>query len=693
MNRLLSVLFLVTVIVSLTAVPAPPFAITYQQPDGTTLEMYNQGDEFVHWGTSLDGYTVLSNSDGYKVYAVRDASADIMPGTVLANNLGERTAEELQFIQSLPQDLRFSPSQIERFKSTSHYQNMDRMGGFPTLGVNNMLVILANFTDTNTSYSQSSFNNLMNQNNYGGNGSFKQYYLENSWDQLTINSTVVGWVTLPHNHDYYGPEARWGEFARDAVIAAEAQGVDFSIFDNDDNGVVDGVAIVHQGMGQEISGNDGDIWSHSSSISYQYNVNYDGVEIGPYTANPEKNDWTSMTTMGVFAHEVGHNLGTPDFYDVDYGTNGDYVGTGDWDVMGGGSYHGYPSGSLPCHHNPWTKIFYDWVEPVIIDDAGDYSLARIEDNPEIYRLNTRTDNEYFLLENRQQVNFDDQIPYSGMMIYQVDGDYIAQNYNSNTINNDSHQGMRPRPAFGGVNGSGACYPGTHNEREFDDTTTPSALSWAGEETNRPISNITLSSGVITFHMDFEFPAETPQWLEYNLTNNTVNLSWMPPQDISQVLGYSVYRDGQFHDILPDISLLSYTDSNVAEGTYEYYVTSLTNIGESEPSNTVTVEVGANATDDNVNSIKMDLVGNYPNPFNPETNISFNLDKMTDVNLSIYNLKGQKVRTLVDGRQNQGLHTIVWTGDDNSGKAVTSGIYLYKLKAGSYTKTKKMILMK
>ncbi|MDP8231389.1 MAG: hypothetical protein P9L91_01835, partial [Candidatus Zophobacter franzmannii] len=227
MNRLLSVLFLVTVIVSLTAVPAPPFAITYQQPDGTTLEMYNQGDEFVHWGTSLDGYTVLSNSDGYKVYAVRDASADIMPGTVLANNLGERTAEELQFIQSLPQDLRFSPSQIERFKSTSHYQNMDRMGGFPTLGVNNMLVILANFTDTNTSYSQSSFNNLMNQNNYGGNGSFKQYYLENSWDQLTINSTVVGWVTLPHNHDYYGPEARWGEFARDAVIAAEAQGVDF----------------------------------------------------------------------------------------------------------------------------------------------------------------------------------------------------------------------------------------------------------------------------------------------------------------------------------------------------------------------------------------------------------------------------------------------------------------------------------
>ncbi|MBN2829892.1 MAG: M6 family metalloprotease domain-containing protein [Candidatus Cloacimonetes bacterium] len=694
MKRILNLLLFIAILLPLTAIPAPPYAITYMQPDGSTLEMFNRGDEFVHWGESLDGYTLLSNNDGYKVYAVQDENGGIMPGSVIANNLSSRTSEETAFLASNPKYLHYSASQIERFRSTSHYNNMGRMGGFPTTGVNNMLVILANFSDTNTTYSQTSFNNLMNQDNYGGHGSFKQYYLENSWGQLEINSTVVGWVTLPHNHDYYGPESRWGEFARDAVAAAEAQGIDFSIFDNDNDGTVDGVALVHQGMGQEISGDSSDIWSHSSSISYNYNVHYDGVEIGPYTAQPEKNNWSSMTTMGVFAHEVGHNLGTPDFYDVDYQQNGSYVGTGDWDVMGGGSYHGSPSGSLPCHHNPWTKIFYNWVEPVILTEVGDYPLPRIVDNPVIYRLDTRTDNEYFLFENRQQVGFDDGIPYHGMMIYQVDGTYISQHYSSNTINNDAHQGMRPRPAFGGVNGSGAPFPGTHNEHEFDDTTNPSSINWAGMETNRPISAITESSGNITFHMGFEFPAQTPQWLEYSVTQNHVALAWLPPQDVSQVLGYSVYRDGQFRDILPDISMISFTDSNLPDGTYVYHITSLTYEGESEPSNQVTVLVNYTANDENeIPGMQTELLTNYPNPFNPETSIAYNLNTSSNVELSIYNILGKKVKTLVNSTQPAGNHNIIWNGSDDNGNALSSGVYFYKLQAGTYTKTRKMILIK
>ncbi len=95
--------------------------------------------------------------------------------------------------------------------------------------------------------------------------------------------------------------------------------------------------------------------------------------------------------------------------------------------------------------------------------------------------------------------------------------------------------------------------------------------------------------------------------------------------------------------------------------------------------------------------------NYPNPFNPSTTISFNLTTKDAKNakLEIYSLKGQKVKDLspslchpelVEGR-GETKYSVVWNGDDNNGNPVSSGIYFYKLKAGEYTSTKKMILMK
>jgi len=84
---------------------------------------------------------------------------------------------------------------------------------------------------------------------------------------------------------------------------------------------------------------------------------------------------------------------------------------------------------------------------------------------------------------------------------------------------------------------------------------------------------------------------------------------------------------------------------------------------------------------------------YPNPFNPETIISFQLPENSDVELGIYNLKGQKVKQLVSEQLTAGKHFIVWDGKDNYGKSVSSGIYFYKLKTDNFEKTKKMILMK
>ena len=86
--------------------------------------------------------------------------------------------------------------------------------------------------------------------------------------------------------------------------------------------------------------------------------------------------------------------------------------------------------------------------------------------------------------------------------------------------------------------------------------------------------------------------------------------------------------------------------------------------------------------------------NFPNPFNPETTISFSIGEILEnTEISIYNIKGQMVKTLIDEKLPAGEHSVVWNGTDESGNSVSSGIYLYKLKNGRYTSTKKMILIK
>lgn len=91
--------------------------------------------------------------------------------------------------------------------------------------------------------------------------------------------------------------------------------------------------------------------------------------------------------------------------------------------------------------------------------------------------------------------------------------------------------------------------------------------------------------------------------------------------------------------------------------------------------------------------KTALIGNYPNPFNPKTQINFNLKKSGFVSIKIYDIKGQKVFTLINSVISKGNHSLLWTGKDENNRKVSSGIYFYRMKSGSYTSTKKMILLK
>ncbi len=89
----------------------------------------------------------------------------------------------------------------------------------------------------------------------------------------------------------------------------------------------------------------------------------------------------------------------------------------------------------------------------------------------------------------------------------------------------------------------------------------------------------------------------------------------------------------------------------------------------------------------------ELKGNYPNPFNPSTTISFSLQETDNVSITIFNLKGQKIKTFKKENLPAGNHQIEWNGLDENGHKTASGIFFYHLKTKNYSSIKKMVMLK
>jgi hypothetical protein len=85
--------------------------------------------------------------------------------------------------------------------------------------------------------------------------------------------------------------------------------------------------------------------------------------------------------------------------------------------------------------------------------------------------------------------------------------------------------------------------------------------------------------------------------------------------------------------------------------------------------------------------------NHPNPFNPSTAIGYDLPKESLVKLAVYNVLGQKVRTLIEAKQQAGSHTVQWNGLDDYGRQMATGMYIYRIEAGRFIAVRKMVLMK
>ncbi len=198
-----------------------------------------------------------------------------------------------------------------------------------------------------------------------------------------------------------------------------------------------------------------------------------------------------------------------------------------------------------------------------------------------------------------------------------------------------------------------------------------------------ISVISADSKTTSFNCDFES-------VESINSFRTFNNDFIINQVSSRTLtGYKVYRNDQ-PIAQTEVGVTTFTDLLTTSGSYTYYVTALYEEGESEASNSISI-TGIN--DIIVIPTVTALKGNYPNPFNPTTSVAFDMAKDGNVNIEIYNAKGQKVKTLINEFRKAGSYKAVWNGKDSNNQNCGSGIYFYNMKSGKYTSTGKMILMK
>lgn len=166
-----------------------------------------------------------------------------------------------------------------------------------------------------------------------------------------------------------------------------------------------------------------------------------------------------------------------------------------------------------------------------------------------------------------------------------------------------------------------------------------------------------------------------------LPPDTVELTWEKPMYYGgrAFVGYKVYRSGLQIATITNVNTLTFRDTYVPEGTYEYWVCTLLSnpMIISEPSNIVTITVGETSNEDLVNPVTLS-VNTSPNPFRGD--VSFSVKSRTDsvVNISIYNVKGQVVRSWA---YQGGEIVFDWDGTDNKGRNVENGVYLYKVQAG------------
>mmetsp|Transcript_5770 Transcript_5770/g.10001 ORF Transcript_5770/g.10001 Transcript_5770/m.10001 type:complete len:522 (-) Transcript_5770:284-1849(-) len=292
-------------------------------------------------------------------------------------------------------------------------------------------------------------------------GSIRDVFLKSSYGQLDITSTVYTWVTLPNTEKYYandnyGLTCLIGEALHYALDQLEADpDFNFTEFDRDDNGWIDAIGFVYSGYSasnMEIDQYGAEaidrIWPHKGSLCEGGNFapwksEKTGVKVSRYHVSSvvwgEKGN--ELNHIGSMAHETGHFLGIGDLYDLT--DDGDWFSDDDELVIFADAGYGIGNYALmannwgfdntqhyPPHATAWTRIQLGWDNATVITEPGTYSIAAAElqaddedntDDPKIYRIDAGyPEGEYLLIENRQPLHFDGDMPQGGLVIYHID---------------------------------------------------------------------------------------------------------------------------------------------------------------------------------------------------------------------------------------------------------------------------------
>tara|TARA_B110000881_G_C18495185_1_gene473868 strand:- start:332 stop:1111 length:780 start_codon:yes stop_codon:yes gene_type:complete len=216
---------------------------------------------------------------------------------------------------------------------------------------------------------------------------------------------------------------------------------------------------------------------------------------------------------------------------------------------------------------------------------------------------------------------------------------------------------------------------------MDDSTAAQAVNGVTEMNNVAadanfgwaLSNVYINAQIV----------RTKDWLDNGVHNTNITPAWLHQTDDSPTaVEWPLVMDFSYA-----------TTSNAYTAAEHGYPAGDLNAFPSKKTEWMAAMLSTDLADVNVTPSKFALAQNHPNPFNPTTEIAFTLDQRANVNLSIYNMLGQKVKTLTSEFKNAGTHTLQWNGRDEMGQNVSTGVYLYTLTSGSESITKKMAFMK
>lgn len=508
MKRIFSLAAAFMMAAGLLAVPAKRIKRTFTQADGTQITATLVGDENGHYWKDANGLRYELKSDGTLSPIVQSVAQRARALKVKQDNHARR-AQRLQKLQK------------------ANALTGNKKG----------LVILVNFTDVKFTFTQNDLKDAFNKVGYTnevegyetfGIGSVRDYFLAQSYNQLSIDFDVIGPVTLSKTMASYGRDTG-GEEGNDADAAGmvvealnlvDSQ-VDFKKYDWSGDGEVEQVYVIYAGYGQAQGAPANTIWPHEWDLTSAGKgaQKKDGVTINTYACSNElmgsgvsgddyefvdANGKPILDGIGTACHEFSHCLGFPDTYDTD-DRDGNNYGMGSWDLMCSGSYNGY--GYVPAGYNSYQRREAGWLTPIELTEYTEVSaLSSLSQKPEAYIIyNQKEKNEYYLLENRQQESWDSELEAGGMLILHVD--YDANVWAMNEVNNTaSRQRMTIIPADGKAsddNEAGDPWPQT-GKKDLTNTSSPAAILYNENSDgkkflNFPIRNITQNNdGTISF---------------------------------------------------------------------------------------------------------------------------------------------------------------------------------------------------